>query len=84
MQVDDATPQTTYFMPFAAPGSLPAVWNTFVANSIIPVVNNFTAAPGAHTLKVWMIEPTVIVQKLVVNTGGVRASYLGPPESVLV
>ncbi|KAI0311862.1 hypothetical protein OF83DRAFT_1177164 [Amylostereum chailletii] len=85
VQVDDGQPaRTTYFIPSAAPGSEPPQWSDFVANGVVEVVGNFTALPGAHTLKVWMVEPAVVVQKIVIDTGGVRRSYLDPPESVLL
>jgi hypothetical protein len=37
--------------------------------------------PGYHTLKVWMIDPGVVVEKILINMGGLKPSYLGAPES---
>ncbi len=38
---------------------------------------------GLHTLKYYMIDNGLVLQKIVINNGGVKPSYLGPPESLI-
>jgi hypothetical protein len=57
-------------------------WETSVKDNARYARADFTLAnPGYHTLKIWMIDPGVVIQKLIVNLGGLQPSYLGPPES---
>ena len=57
-------------------------WRTSVKDSVRKVQStHLLAKSGYHTLKFWMVDPGVVLQKLVVNLGGVKPSYLGPPES---
>jgi hypothetical protein len=45
---------------------------------------SFTQAvskPGPHTFKFWRVTPGVVLERIVIDAGGVRPSYLGPPES---
>jgi glycosyl hydrolase family 115 len=57
-------------------------WSTSVKDAVRKARSTHVIGnPGYHTLKFWMVDPGVVLQKLVVDFGGVRPSYLGPPES---
>ena len=55
-------------------------WERSVANSIREqkVKFNITSV-GKNTLRFWRIDPGVVLQKIVINTGGLKPSYLGVP-----
>ncbi|HEV2860828.1 MAG TPA: glycosyl hydrolase 115 family protein, partial [Pyrinomonadaceae bacterium] len=36
---------------------------------------------GRHVLRVYMLDPGVVIDKIVLDAGGARPSYLGPPET---
>ena len=37
--------------------------------------------PGIHTLVVYKSDSSIAIDRIVINTGGLKKSYLGPPES---
>ncbi|KAK3385432.1 hypothetical protein B0H63DRAFT_414513 [Podospora didyma] len=70
--------------------NMPDGWGYAVGDAVWGRIGNYTtsgfAVPqeGAYKLRLWALMPGIVVQKIVVNLGGVRPSYLGPPESFLV
>ncbi len=58
------------------------LWEKWVAENInIQQTTHVVNEPGKHVLKIWAIDPGVVIQKIVVETGKIGYSYLGPPES---
>lgn len=58
------------------------IWGNWVANNIIiKTTKHSIVQSGKHLLKYWMVNPGVVLQKLVVDFGGLRQSYLGPMET---
>ena len=62
-----------------------AWWQKSVADHIkIKRSSHGRLDAGTHTLRVWMIDPGVVIQRFVIDAGGLRPSYLGPPPSLRV
>jgi hypothetical protein len=60
-------------------------WEAMVAANInVVTAEHKITEPGRHALKFWLVDPGVVVERLVIETGEVTSSYLGPPESRFV
>lgn len=85
VSIDDETPQIVTIVPqnySAQNGNRD--WEASVRdNARFITTTHKVAAPGYHTLRVWMVDPAVVVQKVLVKTSTARnaPTYLGPPES---
>jgi hypothetical protein len=81
VSIDNEKPQTISLNK-EDKNSISGVWNSWVANNIIIKKSEHRIdKPGKHILKYWMISPAVILQKIVIDFGGLKPSYLGPPET---
>jgi hypothetical protein len=78
VSIDDEKPQIINLHE----GFNDRIWNRWVADNIIVKTSEHRISkPGKHTVKYWLVDPAIVLQKLVVNFGGVKQSYLGPPET---
>ncbi|WP_405014212.1 glycosyl hydrolase 115 family protein [Kitasatospora sp. NBC_01539] len=81
---DDASPQTvdTVAVSGSDAGTMNPQWARRTSDNVsLTATTHTVTGAGVHVLRFWMVDPTVVLQKLVVDTGGLRPSYLGPPES---
>lgn len=59
-----------------------AAWERQVADGVtVQTSEHAISGAGYHVLRYWALDPGLVLQRLVVDAGGVRESYLGPPES---
>jgi hypothetical protein len=59
-----------------------SAWGTNVTEQIEKLSTTIqVTAPGYHTLRIWKVDPSIVIDRIVIDTGGLRPSYLGPPES---
>ncbi|EJL68843.1 glycosyl hydrolase 115 family protein [Chryseobacterium populi] len=77
---DSGTPQTVNFN-----GHYKGELGKWQAEHIIKSVTKHSILePGKHTLRFRVLEPGIVLEKILINTGGLKPSYLGAPESDLL
>ncbi len=80
---DEESPQFVTLVPEVyAAGDKNEDWSRTVEdNARRSRTAHLIRSPGFHTLKFWVVDPGVVLEKIVVDCGGLKPSYLGPPES---
>ncbi|KAL3483468.1 hypothetical protein BJX62DRAFT_249461 [Aspergillus germanicus] len=78
---DKSTIQTKRVLPNYEPGLLPTDWDTAVIRGGWNVTAEVEVGTGEQRLNLWLLEPGVVLQKIVLDFGGLEESALGPPES---
>lgn len=84
-QIDDKPEVRRQYVIDRPQPDFPVNWGFAVAeNAWRNTTNHGALAAGKHTLKLWLVESNVILQKVVMDLGGVVYSHNGPPESFRV
>jgi len=74
---DGQSPQTVNFN-----GHYKGELGRWQAEHIIKsITKHQISQPGKHTLRFRVLEPGIVLEKILINTGGLKPSYLGAPES---
>jgi hypothetical protein len=80
--LDDETPQVVSVDAGLAVPSKP--WSQNVLNQTTTGLTTLdVTTPGSHVLKIYMVDAGVVLDKIVMDGGGARPSYLGPTETAV-
>jgi hypothetical protein len=79
VSIDDEQPQTVILNK---DDNNQRTWGEWVANNImLKTTQHRLTRGGRHAIRYWLVSPGVVLQKLAVDWGGMKPSYLGPPAT---
>lgn len=78
ISIDDGPPQEVNVHADQSEG----YWRRIVSEGVASFVTTHRVDTlRSHVVKFWSLDPGLVLQRLVVDAGGLKPSYLGPPES---
>ncbi|MET9816807.1 glycosyl hydrolase 115 family protein [Streptomyces sp. NPDC006355] len=78
----DDQPPTVLSGQAIATGNRGDAWARNVEEGVEKLTARVTVSrPGEHVLRVFMVDAAMVLDQIVIDTGGLAASYLAPPES---
>jgi len=87
VSIDDGEPQVVNIQQAngANANTMNRQWGRTTSDNVnLTTTVHDNLGPGVHSVKIWMVDPIVVVQKVVVDLGGEKPSYLGPPKSMQI
>lgn len=79
--IDDQTPQIVTVGADVEVSS--PKWAQNVLNATTTGTSKLNLTAGKHVLKIYMVDAGVVLDKIVLNAGGMQPSYLGPRETAV-
>lgn len=81
VSLDDQPPQVLTVIKSTDAAGSDRGWNNSVKDNARTIRSTHAvSSPGRHTLKVSMVDPGVVLQKLILHQEKLPPSYFGPPE----
>ncbi len=78
VSIDDERPQS---IDIGVP-EYSAQWKENVRrNASKNITRHYIDKPGKHTLKLWMADSGMVFDKIIIDLGGLKMSYIGPQET---
>jgi hypothetical protein len=78
VSIDDAAP---VIIDFETVGRSDEWKQNVLKNAAVKWGKQLIFAPGKHTLKIWMVDPGVMIDQILIDLGGWKGSYAFPPET---
>ncbi len=79
--VNDDQPQNVSINPETVDSR---AWSQWVTNNVnTKITRHRLAASGKQLIRIYTQDPGVVIQKIIINLGGLKPSYLGPEETLL-